>query len=146
MIAKQIARNKHDADQKLRQGSDSGPEDADWQTRHRAIFDSNLRRQLDVLQPETAVPRDDVIELFHILRMLEAKGYWGRQEEMNIMGGRGYDDESRVHMCETNTTNDFGAWRTVKQGFPEWPLGAALIQEACEDCNFEEVASLRWPK
>jgi hypothetical protein len=41
MIAEQRARNKHDADQNLRQGGDFGPEDADWQTRHRAIFDSN---------------------------------------------------------------------------------------------------------
>jgi hypothetical protein len=135
MIAEQLSRNKHDADQNLRQGGDFGPEDADWQTRRRAVFDSNLCRQLDVLQPETAMPRDDVIELL-------AKGYWEKQEEMGVTDGRGYDDKSRIRMCETHTTNDFWAWRAVKLGFPEWPMGVVLVQEANDDCNFQEVAEL----
>jgi hypothetical protein len=34
MIAEQLARNKAEADQRLRQGVDLGMEDVDWQTRH----------------------------------------------------------------------------------------------------------------
>jgi hypothetical protein len=142
MIADQIARNKHVADRKLREGGDFGPEDVDWQHSRRAIFDSILCRRRDVLQLETAMPREDVIELFRVLRMLETKGYWERQEEMIATEGRGYDDRSRVRMCKTNTANDFGVWRTVEQGLPEWPLGAALIQEAFERCDFQEVEEL----
>jgi hypothetical protein len=86
------------------------------------------------------MPRDDVIDLFHTLRLLEAKGYWEKQEEMSATDGRGYDDKSRNRMCQTHTTCDFGAWRAVKFGLPQWPMGAILVQEAYDDCNFLEVA------
>jgi hypothetical protein len=82
MFAEQIARNKQTADQDLRQGSNIGPEDPDWQRNRWAILDSNLCEQLDVIQPETAVPSEDAIALFHALRLLEAKGCWVKQDEM----------------------------------------------------------------
>jgi hypothetical protein len=99
-------------------------------------------RQLDVLQPETAMPRDDVVELFQVLRTLEAWGYWDIQEVTSTTDGRGSNDKSRFRMYRTHTSNDFGAWRVVKICIPEWPMGVILIREEYNDYNFQEVAEI----
>jgi hypothetical protein len=87
IVKDQLARNKTEEDAKRLLGAEPETGNEDWQTTRRAIFDTFQCQVLDTMHPNDVMPFSDIVELFVILRQLQAMGCWARQDDMNKSGG-----------------------------------------------------------